>query len=456
MDGDPSPRVGHGPHPTLKEGLEEDDGQLDDLLYGAYRVVLPLVIVGGVLVTTLSLVVLTRPRLRATHVNTYFLLLASADLVIFVVSVATVVTLNGCELFSYAFALYFAHFFFTLFYIVQTFSMYVILWISYDRFLAVWDFKRFHEIQKPGVLRVRLVGTLLVCVLIHMKHLFEVEINCVDEANQVVAAPGPCGGGGDGDGVWVINDGLHFLYRKALWRQVFWVVRGLLVLVIPIVLVVVFNGGIVVALVCRRASSTAASVRTRGRDLSRIYTILAIAATFIACTVPSLVHATFYAENIVRCHGPYGEEVLRAVANLLLLVEHVTHFVILSFCELFWAELRRVLRSVRHSLKSGAHKVASAPSRWLAPAAPPGPATPPPSVPPRPDSVVSASVFVISQPEITIDVQGPAADGGTHPSAGGDGAKRQDFPQTTTSLATLKLPSGKSPTASMVTLEEDL
>ncbi|ROT61532.1 hypothetical protein C7M84_020679 [Penaeus vannamei] len=384
MDGDPSPRVGHGPHPTLKEGLEEDDGQLDDLLYGAYRVVLPLVIVGGILVTTLSLVVLTRPRLRATHVNTYFLLLASADLVIFV-----------------------------------TFSMYVILWISYDRFLAVWDFKRFHEIQKPGVLRVRLVGTLLVCVLIHMKHLFEVEINC------------------------------------ALWRQVFWVVRGLLVLVIPIVLVVVFNGGIVVALVCRRASSTAASVRTRGRDLSRIYTILAIAATFIACTVPSLVHATFYAENIVRCHGPYGEEVLRAVANLLLLVEHVTHFVILSFCELFWAELRRVLRSVRHSLKSGAHKVASAPSRWLAPAAPPGP-PPPPSVPPRPDSVVSASVFVISQPEITIDVQGPAADGGAHPSAGGDGAKRQDFPQTTTSLATLKLPSGKSPTASMVTLEEDL
>ncbi|XP_063588768.1 uncharacterized protein LOC134765902 [Penaeus indicus] len=449
MDDDLRARLGHDPNSNLEEDLENDDERVEELLYVAYRVALPLMVVGGILVTTLTLVVLTRPRLRATHVNTYFLLLASADLVIFVVSVATAVTLNGCELYSHDFALYFAHFFFTLFYIVQTFSMYIILWISYDRFLAVWDFKRFHEIQKPGVLRVRLVGTLLVCVLIHMKHLFEVEINCVTEENQVVEAPGPCS-----DGVWVVNDSLHFLDGKVLWRQLVWVLRGLLVLVIPIVLVVVLNGGIVVALVCRRVRNTAATARTRGRDLSRIYTILAIAATFIACTVPSLVHATFYAKNIVRCHGPYGEEVLRAVANFLLLFEHVTHFIILSFCELFWAELRRVLRAIRHSLKNGAHKVASGPSRWLAPRATAGPPSPPPSMPPRPDSVVSGSVFIISQPEVTISVQGPAEDG--EAPAGGDVAKLQDFPQTTSSLATLKPPAGKSPTASMVTLEEDL
>ncbi|XP_042866287.1 uncharacterized protein LOC122249460 [Penaeus japonicus] len=453
MEDDNPALLGHDSPSNLKEDFGRDDDQVEALLYVAYRVALPLMVVAGVLVTTLSLVVLTRPRLRATHVNMYFLLLASADLLIFVVSVATAVTLNGCDLPSRDFALYFAHFFFTLFYIVQTFSMYIILWISYDRFLAVWDFKRFHEIQKPGVLRCRLVVTLLVCVLIHLKHLFEVEVTCVDEANQVVATAEPCD-----DGTWIINDGLHFLYRKALWRQVFWVLRGLLVLVIPVVLVVVFNGGIVAALVCRRASNTAATARTRDRDLSRIYTILAIAATFIVCTVPSLVHATFYAENIVRCHGPYAEEVLRAVANLLLLFEHVTHFVILSFCELFWAELKRVLRAIRSDLESGVHKIAAVPARWLAREdASTAPASPPSVPSPRPDSVVSGSIFIISQPEITINVQGPAADVETPSPAGVEATKLQDLPpQTSSSLATLKLPPGKSPTASMVTLEEDL
>lgn len=70
MGDDLHTRLGHDPNSNLKEDLEEDDEQLEELLFAAYRVALPLMIVGGILVTTLSLVVLTRPRLRATHVNT--------------------------------------------------------------------------------------------------------------------------------------------------------------------------------------------------------------------------------------------------------------------------------------------------------------------------------------------------------------------------------------------------
>nr|XP_045594725.1 probable G-protein coupled receptor AH9.1 [Procambarus clarkii]XP_045594726.1 probable G-protein coupled receptor AH9.1 [Procambarus clarkii] len=362
----------------------------------SYEVLLPILLLLGLVINGFGIFLLTRRKLRTKPSNPYYLLLLSSDVVILVVSVSTVITLNGCRLFSYSVAIYFAHFFFTLFYILQTFTLYIILWISYDRFLALWNFKRFHDVQNRRVFRIRVIVTALLCVVIHLKHLFEVQVTCSESREWNGGTEDPsegCEGG-----IWVINDDLHYLSRKSSWRVVLWVLRGLLVLVAPIILVLVFNGGIVAGLVHRRLHNAASTIRTRGQAYSSIYIALAISATFILCTVPATVHATFYADNINNCRGPYSEEVFRAVANLLLIGEHLTHFLFLSFNETFRIELRTLLRAMRLSIlkvyrQSRCCSCYGLPRRK----SPPAPAALP--------SQHSPPVFIISSPDAIL--QGP-------------------------------------------------
>ncbi|XP_068251094.1 FMRFamide peptide receptor frpr-18-like [Palaemon carinicauda] len=327
--------------------------------YTSYMILLPILIAVGWIVSSISFFVLRRTKLRATHVNTYFLLLAGADFFVFTVSIPTIKSLNGCNLRSHAYALYFVHVFFTIFYIIQTISLYLILWIAYDRFLAIWNFSRFNEIQKPSVIRMRLTCTIIICVLLHLEHLFNVKVTCSNVPNckpgnstcetiaRLMIAENTCK-----DGIWIINDGLHYITEKPIWRQIYWALYGLLVSAIPIILVVLLNLGIVVAIIIQRVRSVSSTARTQRRDLSRIYIILAISLTFICCTAPTLIHATFYANNIDNCHGPYSEEIFRAVAHLLLLVEHITHFIILIFNEVFWQELKKVVALARQYTKN--------------------------------------------------------------------------------------------------------
>ncbi|XP_069955307.1 probable G-protein coupled receptor B0563.6 [Cherax quadricarinatus] len=330
---------------SLRIGIVSDDVTLIQRV--SYEVLLPIMIVLGLVVNIFGIFLLTRRKLRSRPANSYYLMLISCDLLILVISIPTAITVNGCRLFSYSVAVYFAHIFFTFFYIIQTFTLYVILWISYDRFLALWFFKRFHEVQGRRVLRSRVLLTMSLCILMHMKHLFDVQFMCV-KSSEIVKEPDEwCEGG-----VWIIKDDLHSLSRKNVWTHLWWVLRGLVVLVVPIILVLVFNVGIVVGLVHRRLHNTAATTRTRGQAYSSIYISLAISATFVLCTVPITVHATFYAENIVNCTGPYSEEVFRAVANLLLIGEHLTHFLFFSFNETFRSELKTYLMAGRHRVLS--------------------------------------------------------------------------------------------------------
>ncbi|XP_066981858.1 somatostatin receptor type 5-like [Macrobrachium rosenbergii] len=430
----------------------------------SYMIILPIIIAIGLVLSIVSFIVLRRTKLKANHVNIYFLLLTGADFIIFTVSIPTVKSLNGCNLRSYEYALYFVHVFFTIFYVTQTISLYLILWIAYDRFLAIWNFTRFTEIQKPSVIRMRLTCTILVCILLHLEHLFDVRITCSTvehckpgnvtcelTAQQVSSEHNEhtCT-----DGVWFINDGLHYITEKPMWRQIYWVFYGLLVSALPIIVIVIFNLGIVVAIIAQRFKSVSSTARTQRRDLSRIYIILAISVTFVSCTVPTLVHAAFYAQNIENCHGTYSEEVFRAVAHLLLLAEHMTHFVILGFNQVFWNELKKVasltcqytktflllligkIDRVEHSDNSN--------NTTNSPPEPPAAASESPPTAPLPTiSIVTDHAEPIKE-EVTIDtnLQFSKYNNSTN----------NDTLESSNSLR----PPERSPTVSMITLEEEI
>ncbi|XP_064083440.1 uncharacterized protein LOC135199382 [Macrobrachium nipponense] len=424
----------------------------------SYMIILPIIIAIGLFLSIVSFIVLRRTKMKATHVNIYFLLLTGADFIIFTVSIPTVKSLNGCNLRSYEYALYFVHVFFTIFYITQTISLYLILWIAYDRFLAIWNFTRFTEIQKPSVIRMRLTCTILVCILLHLEQLFDVRITCSTvehckpgnvtcelTARLVSSDEHTCP-----DGVWFINDGLHYITEKPMWRQIYWAFYGLLVSALPIIVIVIFNLGIVVAIIIQRFKSLSSTARTQRRDLSRIYIILAISVTFVSCTVPTLIHAAFYAQKIENCHGTYSEEVFRAVAHLLLLAEHVTHFVILGFNQVFWSELKKVVSLTCQYTKTFLLLLAGKIDRvehndnssnvTNSPAEPPADAPVPPPTAPLPTISIATDHVESVKEEVDIDtsLQVSKYNNGTL--------------QSSNSLR----PPDRSPTVSMITLEEEI
>ena len=274
-------------------------------------------------------------------------LLLSLDAGVMGISITTVLTLNGCHIHSYAMGV-FAHFSFTVYYTLQTFCLYVIVWVCYNRFLALWCFRRFQQSQKPRVIRLRIIFTCVLCVLVNLRHLLDVQVVCMGAVGEVEAAADHiegCEGG-----AWIILDSLHQSDMTEVWQTAIWIVRGILVIVMPVFLVLAFNTFIIIGLVRSRLHNSASTRRTRDQAYSSIYISLAISFTSITSAVPSAVHALLFARNIKHCHGPFSEEVFRASANLLLLGEHLTHILFLAINQTFREELKTLLQATKRSI----------------------------------------------------------------------------------------------------------
>ncbi|XP_063884829.1 uncharacterized protein LOC135113518 [Scylla paramamosain] len=330
-----------------QHGQEEEEVQIRQLMVVSYWILLPVWLVVGVTLSAVGLYLLHRPRMQGLPITTYMKLLLSLDAGVMVATIATILTLNGCHIHSYAMGL-FAHFSFTLFYMFQTFCHYIIVWVCYNRFLALWCFSRFQQTQKPQVIRLRIIFTGVLCVLVNLRHLLDVQVVCMGTAGEVEAAANhteDCEGG-----AWVILDSLHQSEMTEVWQMAVWIVRGILVIVMPVFLVLVFNTSIIIGLVRRRLHNAASTSRTRDQAYSSIYISLAISFTSITTAMPTVVHALFFATNIKHCHGPFSEEVFRAIANLLLLGEHLTHILFLAINQTFRDELKMLFHATKRSI----------------------------------------------------------------------------------------------------------
>lgn len=194
-----------------------------------------------------------------------------------------------------------------------------------------------------------MIFTSLFCIAINLRHLLDVEVDCVQN-NKVVEDINhthSC----DGD-IWIIKDSVRVAEKRAVWQSVYRLVRGLLVIVMPVSLVLIFNFGMVIGLVRRRLFNTAATTRTRDQAYSTIYITLAISFTAVSTAMPTVIHAAFFAKNIKNCHGPFKEEVLRASACLLLVGEHLTHFLFLAISQTFRVEIRTLLHDTKTCLNT--------------------------------------------------------------------------------------------------------
>lgn len=263
-----------------------------------------------------------------------------SDLLVCVFHIPVIITITGCRFSSYAEALYFAHLGWTLLGISQAMGTYTILWLSLDRFIAIWFYNWYPKIQqKPGVTRNRMLVTALLCVFFHLIAVIDAEVYCSNPQES----DGQCT---DGEWVSVSGYGRHF---DEVWHKVYLGVLGLFIRWVPCAFLLVFNVGLVVGVVRGRITFPAAQESARGGEKTLIATTIAITASYILLTFPITVYIMGYNTHVDnRCSGRHPKEVLRAVGNVLQLLEHVVHIVFLiGLYHGFRRELKILLRLER-------------------------------------------------------------------------------------------------------------
>ncbi|XP_053649305.1 probable G-protein coupled receptor B0563.6 [Cherax quadricarinatus] len=292
---------------------------VDDIHWIVYRQVLPVLVSFGIVANVICVVVLSRPRLRSPRVNRYFLILAVSDLLVCVFYIPVITTITGCTFSSYGEAYYFSHFGWPLVGITQIIGTYTILWLSLDRFIAVWMYSLYPRIQqKPNVLRNRMGITILLCLSIHILYCIIAEVECSDEK--------------DGKCIkWKIKTGYQNHFNE-VWHIVYRSVFALFIRWVPACFLLVFNLGLIVGVVRGRINfPTTTQGSSRSGEKTLIITMISITASYILLVLPITIYITGYAEyREDRCTGRLSQEILRAVGNCLQIFEHSIHIFFLA------------------------------------------------------------------------------------------------------------------------------
>ncbi|KAK8388248.1 hypothetical protein O3P69_020262 [Scylla paramamosain] len=325
---------------TVTPGTVEEE-RIWQLRVVGYWVLMPIVIVVGVAINAVGIYLLHRPRMQSLPATVYLKLLLSLDVAVLLVAIIVVLTFNGCYIHSsYSVARYIVYPFFAAFYILQSFSHYTIVWLSYDRFLAVWFYHYYNQTQQPLVKRLRIIFTGLFCIVLNLRHLLEVSVLCFTDKKLVAIANNTdCE-----QGSWYVEDVVQEKGPGMVWEDGIIAARIVLLMIVPAVLVLVFSSGIVVGMVRHRLQNVAATTHTRDQAFSAIYITLFLSFTFIIMIVAGI---TFISVHSLRCHGSFAKEVFLIVFYFVLLGEHTTHIFFLAINQIFREELKILFSAIK-------------------------------------------------------------------------------------------------------------
>ena len=292
--------------------------QILSIIKISYQIILPAFIFFGIIFSLINLVVLNSRALKPIHVNKYFVILSTCDLFIFILSIPTVISLNGCQIYYYP---YFIHGVNTFFYVVQTFSLYNIFLITYDRYLAIYEYEYFNIIKKSKKKFIeRILLTFILSVILHIDPLINIEVYCQDLINNNVTT---CSSSSSSSSSrWIINDGLSNDENENP-KMVAWIIRGLFVCAIPLLTIIFLNCIIICGVIKTKIQDR------HGNRAKNI--ILAFTCSFIIFNFPVLIHAAVFGKNVDNCHGSFEEEIFRSIANFLLLFDHLSRIFFLFF-----------------------------------------------------------------------------------------------------------------------------
>ncbi|CAL4130703.1 unnamed protein product [Meganyctiphanes norvegica] len=252
-----------------------------------FHIVFPVFIVLTIIINAACIMVTMRPKLRAYHCNTYIQLMAILDLLSSFAYLPFIFDNELCLYSSYTYAFYFTHFGWMVTHCLRALSNYVLLFLSYDRFLAIWYPDRFKVIKHKGISRrMFIVGSLLVISYIPVMYIGHV-------------TPQP-------NNKWLGLAGIKVSNEK--WTSFYKPFHFLITCVLPSIMIVGLSMGLIYGIFKKRILGSEG--RKRKRQFFQTLAVLVLNITYVICIIPYLAAVMTYNIEKGKCYGPVKSEIL--------------------------------------------------------------------------------------------------------------------------------------------------
>ncbi|XP_068241770.1 probable G-protein coupled receptor AH9.1 isoform X2 [Palaemon carinicauda] len=323
------------------EAVEEASQEQVELLnIIVYQHVLPALIALAVLTNLLNVFMLWKVRMKQrqqkrTDMETtykYLMWLAITDLLASISLIPSLIHVDRTAL-PYGWAFYYAHFEIPLMNALTSASVYIVVGLSIDRFIAVCFPRRYRSVNAPRLAVVRITLSLVVPLLIYVPHSFYQRVVCSET------------GAG-----WTYK-GVEALTGSLTWH-VWEIIVELCHRMIPATILAILNMCIIVTFrkIMEQKESMVRAERfpkeeKRPAESSRsqrerrlVHLLVAIVCCFLLTNLPAAVLAL--KDTAGSSFGTFEHEIFRAIANCLEMLGFSLNFVLYFF---FVSDMKKVL-----------------------------------------------------------------------------------------------------------------
>ncbi|KAK7081738.1 hypothetical protein SK128_027524 [Halocaridina rubra] len=318
---DEAPAFNLQDHESLRNNGTDINPDLQQLRWVVYEVVFPVLVTIGVLANLLNLLVLSRPPMKGAFYR-YLNHLAISDLLYLTLNIPFCLKefaqVSHQHSVSRASAIYYAYIGIPVVNFFLSMSEYIVVWLSYDRCLAVCNPQKFTAKQRLRVVRIRTVTTFFFTIFVYSLSPLRQTYHC------------------EGSKCFVVDNAI---IEKA-WYKGYESIREVYSRFLPAIVITVYNAAIIVKLKHMKKARGGPDVITEARqerERRLICLLLAITVFFYISAFPSAIYKILMFSD--KFHFiPY----FRAVADMLEVSGHVFNF-FLYF--LFCSDYRKVLVS---------------------------------------------------------------------------------------------------------------
>lgn len=238
-----------------------------------------------------------------------------SDFAMTICIIPSVVSLNGCVFWSYSFAFYFAHFGWSLETLYQMLSVYILLWISLDRFMAAWNIPLFSRVYKDGVILKRMVATFIFCVFSHLHKFICAEVLCL-EGDLTNCTK------------FMIRDAVHY-EDDSLQTKFFMTLHEISLTWFPVIILAVLNIGLAIKLYSKNNQNNFTSDYRREKENKAIINLLCFSLTYLFLSTPISWYIIYFHDLEGACYGKRADELFRGVANIFEIAQGLMHILYL-------------------------------------------------------------------------------------------------------------------------------
>ncbi|CAL4166360.1 unnamed protein product, partial [Meganyctiphanes norvegica] len=296
------------------------------------HVALPLIIALGLVTNAFCLKLLRRPGLRKIYIHKYITLLVTLDLLSFVFHIPRI--FSHCPISNYYFAVYMTKVNWVFILFLRTISIYLLVFISYDRFLAIWINEKFQDIRDNDPFKKRMIIIFTWCFISIIPTVSMGQIRRQKDSEE---------------DKWMSIPALK-VKPDNIWGEIYGVYSGTFFVGLPVVLIIGLTAGLVLGIFLNKFSDF--NEERRRTQLKKVSSVLALNTSFGLLFTPYSALLLHYNTPIDVCYRSFKyESLLFGLYCLVLLWSIFNGIIFVLLNKEYRDELKIMLKSSRFCKK---------------------------------------------------------------------------------------------------------